>query len=257
MIFDFNTLRWYSVKGNRQYDNTENRSVVHHFETNKIPSFQLVIDSTITTATYKLYDVEDTEISSGSVTVEHDTNENDVDYSRLIFLGTTLSGKDDGFYYIEVTHDGTPLYSDVFCWQTDVSDYLKIVATSSDMSINDFSLNLTGFTYLVYLEAFDFTEDYEIEEEGSEKTYGVTTLFSSRNHSQTFDITGYRATEGFLAGLRTVQSNGVVTLTFKGEEFEIYDIEAPEKKSNYNNTDIIIIGFKFKKADYLQTRNTI
>ena len=257
MIYSYNTLGFYETKGNRQYDNTGNFRVLHHFETNKIPALQVVIDSTITTATYRLLDIDDTEISTGNFSVENATTEEGTSYSRLIFLGATLTGKSDGFYYLEITYDSNKLYSDAFCWQTDVSDYLKISATTKNMNIGGFELNLSGFTYLVYLEAKNFTEEFEIEEEGVQKTNGNIPLYNSRNHTNEYDITGYRKTYNFLAGLRTISTNGTVAITFAGENNEIYDIEVPEKKSNYGNTDIIILGLKFKLKDYLQVRNEV
>ena len=257
MIYDFNILGFYSVKANRQYDRADNKYVIHHFETNKIPAFQLILDSTITTATYKLFDVDENEIANGSITVQNDVNEAGTNFSRLIQLGTTLSSKEDGFYYIEITYDSTNyIYSDVFCWETDVSEYLKIVATSANMLLGGFELNLAGFTYLVYLDANDPVNEYELEEEGEEKTFGNEPLFNSRNHVRTFEITGYGATLSFLAGLRTVYSNGEVTLTYGGESIGIYDIENTEKKEESEYGDVfLVMDFRFKSADYLQTDN--
>jgi hypothetical protein len=206
-----------------------------------------------------LLDINDNEISSGSVTVENDTNTAGTDYSRLIFPGATLTSKDDGYYSLEITYDTTnKVYSDVFCWETDVSEYLKIVATSTDILIGGYTLNMDGFIYTVYLDVNEPIDDYEINEEGVEKTYGDKGLFNSRNHISTFEITGYKATLSFLAGLRTVGLNGTVTLTYQGEGVEVYDIENPEKKETAGYGDVfLILDFKFKIADYLQTKNTV
>lgn len=261
MIYSYNTLGYYETKANRQYDNTGNERVLHHFITNSVPSFQVIVDSVLTpTATYQVYDIDDVIISSGSVTVENSTDSLGNAYGRLIFLGATTSGKDDGFYYIKITYNTNQyIYSDVFCWRSsfDSDDYIKITATTSDMNIGGFSMNMTGFTYTVYLEAKNFSEEYPVEEEGVQKTYGDIAVFNSRNHINEFDITGYRKTLNFLAGLRTVNVNGTVTIFFANETSIIYDIEAPDKKSSYNNSDIIIIGFKFKLTDYLQAKNEI
>jgi hypothetical protein len=505
MIYSYNTLGFYETKGNRQYDNTGNIRVLHHFETNKIPAFQVIVLGTIISASYKLFDIDDVQIATGSVAVENAVREDSTVYSRLIFLGTTLASKDDGFYYMEITYtnsgsysgysalgqtsrdwigmtsapngnvyatvdggdiymqtggtgnfialsqtsrdwrqiaaapngniyavvssgdiymqtggtgnfialsqstrnwygitvaangnayasvntgdiymqtggtgafvalsqttrlwrgmtvangnvyacttlgdiymqtggaddfeallqttrlwhgmaaasngdvyaivlggetyvqrngtgqfvsidDQTELwrditvdaddsiyscvygediyeqtlsaggdnlaYTDVFCWQTDVSEYLKIEATTSNMVIGGFEMNMTGFTYLVYLEVKEngFTEEYPIEEEGKSKTFGDVGYFTSRNHEQQFEITGYRKTLGFLAGLRTVHTNGTVTLTYKNDISEIYDIESPDAAQSYTYSDILIINWKFKLVDYLQTTNKV
>jgi len=259
MIYSYNTLGVYETKGNRQFDNTGNIRVLHHFETNKIPALQIVVLGTIATASYKLFDSDDVEIATGVMTVENDTREDLTAYSRLIFLGATLTGKEDGFYWIEITYDAQKLYTDMFCWQTDVSEFLKIEATTSDMSIGGFKMNMTNFTYLVYLEVKEngFTEEYEVEEEGVSKTYGNEGSYNSRNHVQQFEITGYRKTLGFLAGLRPVYINGTVTITYKGDINEIYDIETADAAQSYTYSDILIINWKFKLKDYLQARNEV
>lgn len=259
MIYSYNTLGFYKTKANRQYDNTGNLRVLHHFETNKIPTFQLITDETISDSNfqYTLYDIDDNVISTASRTIASDTNYSNTTYYRLIFLGATISGQDDGFYYLKIEYDSTTLYSDVFCWQTDVSDYLKIEATSTDIGIGEFDLNMSGFTYTVYLDAKNSLFDYEISEEGVEKSYGNLPLFNSRNKINEFEITGYRVTQDFLSGLRTLWTNGTVTLTYKGDEFDIYDIEPVEKKENYSYSDILILLLKFKRKDYLRTINSI
>jgi len=257
MIYSYNTLGYYETKANRQYDNTGNIKILHHFETNNTPSFQIIVDSTVIVAYYDIYDIDDVWIYTGTVTVENDTNNAGTEFSRLISTGDALSGKDDGFYYIEISYDSNTLYSDVFCWETDVSEYLKIEATTSNMSIGGFENNMTDFTYLVYLEGTNFTEEYEVEEEGVERTYGNESYFNSRNHVVEYEITGYRKTLGFLSGIRTVGINGTVTVTFDSESYEIYDIGIPEKSSSYNNSSNIIISWKFKLKDYLQVRNNV
>lgn len=258
MIYDYNTLKWYTDKTRRQYEVSGNPFILHHYETNKIPSFQLVIDSTISTATYKLFTREDVEISNGSVTVENATNNAGTDYSRLIFLGATLSSQDDGFYYIEVDYDGNLIYSDIFCWETDVSEYLKITATTSNVIIGEFELNTAGYEYLVYLDvAVKRPTENEIEEEGVQKTYGDVPLFNSMNKTKDFLINGYLATYDFLSGLRILSTNGSVLIEYNGVSNDVYDIELPEKENTSGDEDIFIIGLKFKTKDYLQSKNAI
>lgn len=257
MIYSCNTLGFYKTKSNRQYDNSDNVRILHHFETNKIPEFQLIVDDTITTCTYELLDIDENVISSGSATVENDTNEAGTAFSRLIRTQVSLSGNDDGFYSLKVTYDGNILYSDVFCWQTDLSEYLKIVVDSTDVQIGEFSMNLDGFTYEVYLDAKNATYEYEIEEEAKEKTYGLLPLFNSRNKINEFEITGYRVTQDFLAALRVFWVNGTITLTYDGDEFEIYDMENPEKKDTFGYSTNLVMTMRFKRKDYLQSLNNI
>lgn len=257
MIYSCNTLGFYTVQNQRQYDSGYNEKVIHHFETNKIPSFQIIVDSSISSCTYSLYDINNTLITSGSTTVESTTNEAGTSYSRIIRKEVTTTGNSDGFYYLELTYTGGTLYSDVFCWQTDVSEYLKVSVVSSDVQIGQFNLNLSDFTYKVYLDAKNATYEYEIDEEGIEKTYGNLPLFNSRNKINEFEITGYKVTLDFLAALRIFWTNGTVTLTYKGDEFEIYDMENPEKKDNFGYSDVLVITLRFKRKDYLQSINEL
>jgi len=258
MIYSYNTLGIYSDQSNRQYENTENEKILHTFETNTIPNFQFIVDGTIASATYTLYDVDGNSIQSGNCTIEYGTTENLTAYSRIKLNGATTTGAEEGCYYLTVTYNSTTVFFDVFQWKDDVSDLLKISAVfGNNLMVGGRTLNVNGDTYTVYLETKNYTEDYEISEEGVEKSYGNIALHTSRNHIVEYIITGYRKTLEFLAGLRVVSHNGTIEVTLNGEEYEIYDIENPEKSDTYNNTDLVVISFRFKVNDYLQTVNEV
>lgn len=258
MIYSYNTIGFYSAKSNRQYENTENEKIIHSFETDTIPDFQFIVDGTVASATYVLYDINDVSIKTGSCVVAAAETENETAYTRISLTGATTTGEDEGHYYLKVTYSGTDIYSDVFCWKDDVSDLLKVSAAfGNNLMIGGRELDVSGDTYTVYLETKNHTEDYEISEEGVEKSYGNIALHTSRNHIVEYIITGYRKTLEFLAGLRVVSHNGTVTVTLNGEEYEIYDIENPEKADSYGNTDLVVISFRFKVNDYLQTINEV
>jgi len=262
MIYSYNTIGFYSDKNNRQYDNTENEKIIHVFETDTLPDFQFIVDGTISaTPTYILYDINDNVIKSGNCTYVSDVESPTVGrivYSQIKLNGATTTGKDEGHYYLKITYDGTDAWSDVFCWRNDVSTLLKItVSFGNDLMIGGRTLDLNGDSYTVYLETKNHTEDYELSEETVEKSYGNIPLHTSRNHIVEYIVTGYRKTLEFLAGLRVVSHNGTVTTTLNGNEYEMYDIENPEKSDTYNNTDLIIIVFRFKVNDYLQTINEV
>jgi hypothetical protein len=259
MIYSYNTIGFYSDKNNRQYENTENEKIIHTFETNTIPDFQFILDGDITdNFSYTLYDINDVSVQTGSCLKEPGTTENGTKYTKVKLNGETALNEDEGRYYLKITYGLTNIYSDVFCWKNDVSDLLKISATfGNNLMIGGRILNVNGDTYTVYLETKNHTEDYEILEEGEEKSYGNIALHTSRNHIVEYIVTGYRKTVEFLAGLRVVSHNGIVTVTLNGEEYEIYDIENPEKVETYNNTDLVVISFRFKINDYLQTINWV
>lgn len=252
MIYVYGTLGFYTAKASRQYDNTDNQGVIHHFAVNTIPNVQIIVDSAVVSASYKLYDEDDAEVASGTCTVNSLTNDAGTAYSQIIIEDETTSGKADGKYYLKVTHGTTNLYSDMFCWKTTVTDYLKIEADAAAMNIGGFPT--ASLTHTIYLDSHKFVEDYEIQEEGAEKTYGNIPHFTSRNRVHTHDIVGYGKTYNFLAGLRVAEVNGTVKVTWGGEESEVYDINV-EKKAG--NGDTYAIELKFKLKDYLQTYNNI
>ncbi len=258
MIYSFNTIGFYSDKDNRQYYNTDNEKIIHVFETNSVPDFKFIVDGVFTSASYVLYNIDDETIKTGSCVVSDDETDNETAYTRISLNGATTTGEDEGAYYLKITYNGTDVYSDVFCWQDDISDLLKItVSFGNDLMIGGRTLDISGDSYTVYLQTKDHTEDYELSEETVEKSYGNIPLHTSRNHIVEYIITGYRKTLEFLSGLRVVSHNGTVTTTLGGEEYEIYDIENPEKSETYGNTDLVIITFRFKVNDYLQTINEV
>jgi hypothetical protein len=246
----------------RQYDETDNIRVLHHFKNDELPVFQIIVDKTVTAVECILYDINGEEVfdASSQIVIETDTNLSDEAYSRLIMPQYTISTGEEGAHYYKLTYTvggvDFVIYSDVFCWDEDVSDYLKIEAESSVFSIGNFKVNTeSGSPYLVYLECNRATPEYEIEEEGVEKTYGDIPLNNTRRKSEKYEITGYKITLDFLAGLRTLWTNGKVTMTYRGEEFEIFDIEEPDVTDDYSYGDIIIMTINFKRKDFIQTIN--
>jgi hypothetical protein len=131
---------------------------------------------------------------------------------------------------------------------------VSAVASASILSIGGFPLD--SFTYEVYFESIRFIEDFELKVKGDEKTYGDVVAYASSNISKSFEITGYNKTLNFISRLPVLAVNGTVTITWKGESIEIYDIQNAQNKSTYGN-DIYIIELKFKQKDYLQSYNNI
>lgn len=257
MIYSYNTLGFYGVKANRQYDNAYNQSIIHIFETDKLPDFQIVIDDTVDSASYILYDLDDNQIKTGSITPTNTTNNEGTAYSIIALSGAVTVASEEGHYYIRVAYvvDGETYYaySDVFCWQTTLTDYLKISAVSTGISIGGFPIDAQ--TYEVYLESKRFTEEHEIFEQGDEKTFGDVPAYVSVNRTHSHEILGYNKTANFLSGLRAIGVNGTITITWASESIEIYDIQMEQRA--INNYDSYVIDLKFKLKDYLQVINTI
>lgn len=255
MIYCYGTLGFYATKANRQYDNTDNKNSLHHFVTNAVPAFQIVIDTTLVSATYIMYSINETNIKSGSCTVTATTNDFGTAYSIISLSVATTTGQSDGKYYLEITpNTGSVLYSDVFCWETTVTSYLKVSAVIGAISLSIGGFPLAAFTYETYLKTVQFSEEYDLQETGIEQPYGNVTASASSNIIRKFEISGYNKTLNFLSRLPVLSVNGTVTLTWKGESMVIYDIQVDNKSSN---PDIYIIELTCKQKDYLQTYNNI
>lgn len=253
MIYNYGSIWFYESIANRHYENAGNRNDLHFFQTNVIPSFQIVVLGVYGTANYAIRDMDGNAIQSSSCTVFNKSTSQAVDYTVIQLSGAVTSGKSDGRYYLTVSYGAEEIYSDVFCWKTDLSNYLKIVANTSAMKIGAYPME--DFTHTVYLKSVKFLEEFEINEEGEEKTYGVVPAFTSRNRIHTHQISGYNKTLNFLSGLRVAESNGTITITWAGEELEVYDIQA--ELNNQVNNNQYVCDLKFKLKDYLQTYNNV
>jgi hypothetical protein len=251
MIYSFNTLGWYSLKANRS--DLDNNSLLHKFVTNTVPAFQVIIDATITSATYVLYDTDDVSIKTGSCTVTATTNAEGTAYSILSLTGATTTGAADGKYYLTITYGTTTIYSDIFCWKTTVTDYLKISAVSAALNIGGFSN--AAFTYETYFDSVKFSEETEIFDEGSEKTFGNVHSFVSANKIRKHEILGSNKTKDFLFGLMVIEPNGAITITWAGESMLVYDVQV-EVKSVENNK-VYAMELKYKLKDYVQSLNVV
>ena len=252
MIYNYGTIWFYETKSNRQYDNSGNKNMLHHFITNTIPAFQIV-EGIVGTANYTLYDINENVIQTGACSATSFQTDQSVDYTVIKLTGAVASGQSDGKYYLKVSYGASEIFSDVFCWQTDLSDYLKISADTSAPKIGKFPL--TDFVYVAYFKSVMFLEEFETQEEANEKTYGVVPIYTSRNRMHTHQVAGYNKTLNFLSGLRVLESNGTITITWQGEELEVYDIQA--EPGNVVNNNQYITDLKFKIQDYLQTYNNV
>jgi len=250
LLAQYNTLGFYTAKIARQWDKSIELGADYEmyrvfFQTNKIPAFQLIV-SAATTATVQLMNGSDVLVGSAkTVTVEAGTG-----YKRLIYLGETLTGGSvltDGNYSLKVVTNLDTFYSDVFGWTSDandLNDLLKISCISSDIRLGrNYLLNLTGLTYECYLNAIYLGINPEFEEEVSQKDGTNNVLYGNLVNQRQWDIDGCEYIFKFLLGLRVLESNGTVTVTWKGVSYTANDIMAEKTEDHF--TDLMQIKLSF------------
>jgi hypothetical protein len=240
-----NTIGAYSVKANRAWDNTHNREeYIAIYETGKIPCLQLFVDAA-TEATVQLYDAITEEVVGGAyaMTVTQSTT-----YATLTYLGLTLAAQTQGYYYLKITTDAETIYTDVFGWADDVSGYLKITATSTNVALHQSVKaihSFTGFSYLVYVAAHENKEQADIQEKGIDLNGTTYINYGSTSIIESFDLMCNRALFDFFIYLRHLSPNGTVILEWKGESRYIGDIEMEEKEV-HNGNDLYNATLRFK-----------
>jgi hypothetical protein len=225
ILAQYNAIGFYDSLAARVWDRNQqdggNEELFRvFFETNKIPAIQLIV-SAGTVASMRLYNTNDEAVTSAlTLTVESESG-----YKRLMYPGTTLSGLENGDYYLKITNGTFTYYSDVFGWTDDVSELLKISAISSDIRLGrGYMLNLTDFTYTAYINAEYLGLKPDIDDEVSTR-YGVPrVLYANFVPTREFNVYGCEYIYRFLLGLRVMEANGTVSITWGGVTYTANDI---------------------------------
>ena len=249
LLAQYNPLGFYTIKEARQWDRAIREggnefNFIVTFQTNKIPAIQLIV-STSTSATMQLIDVDDNELGSAlSMTVETGTD-SVVAYKRLIYLGTTMAGYEDGYYGFKITNGAETYYSDIFCWRNDVLNKLiKINAVSSNIRIGKYyTINLTGFSYECYLEAIYLGINPSIEDTLAKQNGGNVVLHGTLVHNREWDINGCEHIYKFLLGLRMLEANGTVSITWDYVTYTANDIMAEKSEDHFTYAMQIKLSF--------------
>jgi len=191
-------------------------------ETNHIPAIGLIVN-TSTTATIQLLDETDSPVGSPlSMTVESQTG-----YKIIKYLGTVLSGNEDGDYSLKITNGAYTYYSDVFGWTSNsdkFSELVKVTATSSNIKLGQlYVLNLTGFTFECYLNTEYMGLRPEFKDDVSEKGGATNVLYGNLIPAHEFNIDAAEYIYRFLLGLRILEVNGTVTVTYEGLTYTATD----------------------------------
>jgi hypothetical protein len=226
ILAQYGVLHFYGSKAVRPWDRlqTEGDSELFRvfFETNHIPAVMLVADSA-SSATLQLCNTLDEEVGSAmTMTIQAATG-----YKVLRYLGQVITGNDDGDYYLKLTYTGGTLYSDVFGWTSDsghFSELMKVRAVSSDIRLGkNYMLDMTNFVYECYLNAEYLGIQPEIEEELASQ-YGTNLVFYANLVStRQFNLYVTEHIYRFLLGLRILESNGTVTVSWKGIDYTAND----------------------------------
>lgn len=214
------------------------------FKTNKVPAIQLIV-SAATSATIQLIDINDQYVGSPLTLTIEDGASSYVNYKRLIYLGTTLFGYEDGYYSLKITNGTETYYSDIFCWRSDVlSEMLKISAVSSDVRIGRYyTLNMTGITYECYLDAIYLGIEPVVEDMLAQRNGSNIVLYGSTVYTRQFDIRGYEHIYKFLIGLRMLEANGTVSITWDYATYTANDIIVEKTDDHFTYAMQIKLSF--------------
>lgn len=240
-----NILGFYSTKANRNWDNTANREdYISIFYTGYTPLVILFVDEA-TTAVIQVYNEQlETLYGENAMTITQLGS-----CAMLTYQPLQVSYMEDGYYSLQITINGNEIiYSDVFGWATDLSEYLKVTAVSSNIAINPdykFTQNIADITYLVYVNAHENEIIPDTQEKG-ENLNGITEInYGSTSIIRSFDLLCSNSLFIFLNYLRMLSVNGNVALEWKGESFYIKDIEV-EKKEAFGGNDLYNATLRFK-----------
>ena len=256
MLLGYNTIEYYESKSLQRWLTADNKDIVVVFVTNKIPAFIFVTETEQATATIQVFNA-DTDVAIDSpvaANVYEQATKTVLEYTGSTIAGDTLP---EGYYYLKIITTGSTetYYSEVFGWKTDISDFLKITATSTAIIMaNTWYGN--PITYECYLFADKADTEIEIEEEGVEKPYGDIPSFNTLNLLNSFEVYGTRGIMIFLAGLRVLKTNGTVTFVFNGVSMTAYDLSV-EKIETTAFDEVVILALKFREENYISSKNTI
>ena len=177
ILVQLNPIGLYTSKDKRIWDDLISNTFTVKYVTNNLPAIAFISSGTVT-GTIQLYDCEDTAIS-GSLNLTAAVGESleGTTCTLLSYAGSTLTSQEDGFYYYKITlSDTTVIYSDMFEWATDCSDYLKFAFT------NCLNILAGGISYLI--PAWDFYLQYDASGSKYETTIEVDEEEGIKNASQ-------------------------------------------------------------------------
>lgn len=266
MLIGSNTLMFFEDKTLQRWTTADNKYVYPYFGINVMPAFVLISDTAETTANVLIFNAS-TDVSVGAIKAVTVTTINpglSSEAKLLYFAGFTLSGNDEGCYYLRITTGASVeyFYSEVFGWTEDSASNLKekgmLKITASALAnytlANTYAMTLTGITLECFLKVQEPELDSDIKEEGNEKPYGDIPVFNTLAFKHKYDLFGTEGIYRFLKFLRILKTNGTITFTYKGVAKSGYDIVCEKDSAS---KDTMTMSLEYKESDYASSRNAI
>lgn len=248
IVAQLNPLRFYADKRSRQFENTENqnRLVVYPMYLDtvlkcKIPQFSVIINEAVSTVSAKVYDCSDTEIA----TISTFTTIAKTGYSQIIYLGGVVNNDDVGLYYIKLTINSVDYWSDLFMWDSELTDKLKITAQSSKIRLGVYEYEMVNNIHEIYLNLKPLTSNTYLKEEANE-TLAITDInYGSSALLRSYNVLANEPIFMFLRALRILSCNGSIVFNHKYIDYQAVDI-VTEIESDVNPADQINVKIEFK-----------
>ena len=254
------TLAEFKTNSSRQWDHTDNPDIPILFVTTKAPAMELITDDGSVATIYTVDANTDVDVESFAMTVETETS-----YYRIIYLGGVLDPAHvDGNYYYRIEQGSDTYITDVFARTTSASNInklLKIVVESSDVERGKktrYTLNLTDFVFEGYFNVSEYKGVAPEKEEHAEEDDGVIDpYYTSGSVARKWIIDGNQYIWEFLLGVRILQMNGSVELTYKGVVYDASDFMA-EIAESHGGANLIDIEISIKPDnEVMRVVNTI
>jgi len=187
-------------------------------------------------------------------------------YKQILYTGQTLTSKVKGYYYILLTVDSVPYYSDMFAWidspesWTDKSrTLLKVQVQSANMTIGTktkYIMPVSSITPVFYLSASRLGDKQKVDQQGNDQNAITEVLFGTGAFQNNFEIDSNRSIFRYLSGLGLLRGNGIITLTWNYETFNASDIFVEDTNDNGKGMYQLKLSF-VDESESIQMSNTI
>lgn len=259
MLQGINIFNFFKSKTSRRFDNTDIKDYIAVFDSKKVPSFIVIVDSTVEQCLYEFSSITGEVITKSGVAVKLDYTDKTVFY----FIGHTFAAvKECDYYEFKLTIGDDIYYSEPILLTQDLTELIKFNISSSSVTYNSrymLPLNLLNIEF--YLNSsnkvlYQEIIEPQISENGVEKPYGDIPSFSTVNIVNRLEIIGTSQIFRYLSFLRAIGVNGSIKITRDDYESEIYNTEVSEKENQMLGEYLVMI-FSYREYNFLSSRNEI
>lgn len=258
ILSQYNPIKFYTDKRARTWDkNPESRcsELVFYPSTNingfgNTPAFSLNVEN-YTTQGADIFNSNDVWITGLSYSNAIDKTT----YTQLFYVSEdhTLTA---GYYYIVVTIDDVPYYSDVFGVTASLDNHLKIRATSANITVGGLPQAIGTFFTEFYLSAEYHGIKPKTEQKG-DTVDGIVVVYSGTSvFPHEFEIDANENIYRYIYCLGLLGCNGTVLITWQYETFTASDILVEEIQNHFEETYQIKLTF-VDESESVQTLNSI